>query len=73
MHRTATPRKAAFDYALALDGITAQRWCADRDVSYAHVYRVLMSDRPSERLTETIDEYIADSMKRAKNGKGAAA
>ena len=66
MHRTPTPRKAQFDYALALDGMTARQWCNERDLTEAHVYRVLMGDRHSERLTHEVDKYIRDSMKRAK-------
>jgi len=66
MHRTPTPRKAQFKAALAFDQMTMREWCKQRDLTESHVHAVLTGIRESRRLTQAVDEYIAESMKRAR-------
>lgn len=73
MHRTLTPRKAQFKAALALNGTTLRDWCSERELTESHVHAVLKGARESRRLTTAVDEYIAESMKRAKAQRASAA
>jgi hypothetical protein len=54
-------RSAKFKAALALAGITVDRFVAqsDIDVTPAHLYAVLRGDRESASLIEKVDAFIA--------------
>ena len=62
-HQTLS-RKARFEAALKLAGMTAEQWAAAPEygggVTRQHLYLVLKGDRVSPRLDEAMDAFIAE-------------
>jgi lambda repressor-like predicted transcriptional regulator len=57
MRKQKTTRKARFEAALKLAGLTMQAFAAANDVSPAHLHYVLKGERTSERLTGLVDAF----------------
>lgn len=53
-----TSRKARFEAALKLAGLTAADFAGFHEVTPAHLHYVLTEVRESERLETAIDEFI---------------
>lgn len=52
-------RKARFRAALALARMTETSWADANDISRQHLYLVLKGERPSVKLVEKIEAFIA--------------
>lgn len=52
-------KRQEFNAALAYIGLTQKQWCEQTGVEASHLIRVLTGERPSAKLTATIDDVIA--------------
>jgi hypothetical protein len=59
MPRPQITRKARFQAALALAGMTAEQWAENEGVTGGHLSNVLNEKRESGSLTEKVDAFIA--------------
>jgi hypothetical protein len=57
MTRARTDRKARFEAALKLAGLTAADWAKGQGVTSAHLHYVLKEERESARLEKEIEEF----------------
>lgn len=58
MRRIAPSRKAKFNAALALVGMTKTEWADSAGVTRQHVNALLREERESSKLDEKIDTFI---------------